>query len=104
LKDANYKRTIKERVKNAQGVKELVEKKQTVKKWWIVSSNGSVAFFVRSGKLVEFEKGKTAIIAQSLDKLPATIDLLIAAVKSGELDAQLEQAGKAVGQRKREAA
>jgi hypothetical protein len=62
-------------------------------------------FFVRSGgKPVEFEKGKSAIAIPSLDKVPAVIDTLIAAVRAGDLDDQLAQAMKAVGAKTRKAA
>jgi hypothetical protein len=73
----------------------VTEKQQRVLPWWRLLANGSYAFFVRSGvKPIEFEKGKTAIAVPSLDKLPTVIDTLIAAVKSGELDSQLEQSRK----------
>ena len=58
----------------------------------------------RAGKLIEFEKGKTTIVVSSLDKLAAVIDTLIAAVKAGELDGQLEAASKGVGPRKQKKA
>jgi hypothetical protein len=53
-------------------------------------------------KPVEFEKGKAGIVVGSKDKLPALIDALIAAVRSGELDELFSQAAKAgaIGKRK----
>jgi hypothetical protein len=52
-------------------------------------------FFVRLGsKPIEFEKGKNAIAVPSLDKVPLVIDILITAVRNGELDQQLAQAKK----------
>jgi hypothetical protein len=42
----------------------------------------------------EFEKGKNAIAVPSLDKVPMVIDILITAVRNGELDRQLAQAKK----------
>jgi len=45
-------------------------------------------------KRIEFEKGKAAIAVGSLEKLPAVIDALIKAVRSGELDEQLKQLSK----------
>ena len=58
-------------------------------------------FFIRSGwKPVEFDKGKSAIAVPSLDKLPAVIDTLIAAVRSGELDEQLKVQKPAVKSKK----
>jgi hypothetical protein len=99
LGNPKYMRIVKERV-NKDGVKTIVEKQQKVQPWWRAASNGTYAFGIRAGKLIEFEKGRTAVTAPSLDKLPAVIDTLIAAVKAGELDAQLESASKSIGARK----
>ena len=66
-----------------------------------MTQTGSYVFFIKaSQKPVEFEKGKAAIAVPSLDKLPALIDTLIGAVRSGELDDQLAQAAKAATVRK----
>ena len=63
--------------------------------WWRVNPDGSYVFFVRLGsKPIEFEKGKNAIAVPSLDKIPLVIDILITAVRNGELDDQLAQAKK----------
>ena len=53
-----------------------------------------------SQKPLEFEKGKAGIAVASLDKLPALIDTLIAAVRNGELDEQLAAAAKSAQVRK----
>ena len=104
LKDPNFKRKIMVREKNAAGVRELIEKQQKVLPWWRVAQNGSYAFGIRAGKQVEFEKGKTAVIVASIDKLPGIIDTVITAVRNGELDGQLESASKSVGARKQKKA
>jgi hypothetical protein len=57
--------------------------------WWKAIGYG---FSIRLGKFVEFEKGKDVIVVPSLDKLPAVIDQLIAAVRAGELDNQIAAA------------
>ena len=63
--------------------------------WWRVNPAGSYVFFVRLGsKPIEFEKGKNAIAVPSLDKIPLVIDILITAVRNGELDDQLAQVKK----------
>ena len=47
---------------------------------------------VRLGwKPIEFEKGKAGVVAGSMEKLPEVIDVLIGAVRAGELDSMLEQ-------------
>ena len=77
------------------GVRTIVEMQQRVPLWWRQHPNGFYAVFVRSGlKPIEFEKGKTAIAVSSLDKLPSVIDTLIAAIRAGELDAQLAHTSK----------
>lgn len=89
--DSNYTRTFRVTVKK-DGEKTTVEKQQRVSPWWRLAPNGSYAFFIRVGpKPIEFDKGKTAVAVPSLDKLPALIDALIAAVRGGELDDQLSQ-------------
>jgi hypothetical protein len=60
-----------------------------------VNADGSYILFVRSGsKAIEFQKGKNAIAVPSLEKIPMVIDILITAVRNGELDDQLAQAKK----------
>jgi Family of unknown function (DUF6641) len=94
VSDPAYVRTVRTWVKK-DGQRTPVDKQQRVLPWWRMNANGTYAFFVRSGwKPIEFEKGKTAIAVPSLDKLPAVIDTLIAAVRNGELDEQLTQAKK----------
>ena len=54
-----------------------------------------LCLFVRwGGKPIEFEKGKNGIAIGSIDKTPLVIDILMTAVRNGELDAQLAQAKK----------
>ena len=58
-----------------------------------MDANGSYVFFVPLGsKPIEFEKGKNAIAIPSLDKIPLVINILVTAVRNGELDDQLAQA------------
>jgi hypothetical protein len=106
LADPNYKRTVHSWVKQ-NGERTQVEKQQRVIPSWRLAANGSYLFFIRVGqRALEFDKGKSAIAVPSLDKLPAVIDALISAVRSGELDEQLVQASKqvTVGNSKRRAA
>jgi hypothetical protein len=94
LKDPNYIRTVRAWVKK-DGRLTPVDKQQRVLPWWRVDANGSYVFFVPLGsKPIEFEKGKNAITVPSLDKIPFVINILITAVRIGELDDQLAQAKK----------
>jgi hypothetical protein len=84
--DLNYTRTVRTSVKNDDGVRTIVEKQQRILPWWVKMSDGSYLFTIKSGwKPIEFDKGKSAIVVLSPDKLPAIIDTLIAAVRNGEL-------------------
>jgi len=94
LKDPRYTRTVRTWVKK-DGQLMPVDKPQRVLPWWRLDANGSYVFFIRSGsKAIEFEKGKNAIAVPSLDKMPLIIDILITAVRNGELDEQLAQTKK----------
>jgi hypothetical protein len=60
---------------------------------WRTDEKGQVVLFVRLGwKLLEFEKGKTGIVAGTMERLPTVIYTLIGAVRAGELDPVLDQA------------
>ena len=103
--DPNYTRKVRTSVKSEDGVRTIVEKQQRVSPWWIQLTDGSCLFTIRSGwKPIEFDKGKSAIVVLSHDKLPAIIDTLIAAVRNGELDEHLAQGSKAGTVKKRKAA
>src|SRR6266478_4831019 len=103
--DPNYTRTVRTSVKGDNGVRSIVEKQQRVAPWWIQLTDGSYLFTIRSGwKPIEFDKGKSAIVVLSHDKLPAIIDTLIAAVFNGELDEHLAQGSKVGMTKKRKAA
>jgi hypothetical protein len=94
LKDPSYTRTVRTWVKK-DGQLMPVDKQQRILPWWRLNVHGSYVFFVRSGsKPIEFEKDKNAIAVPSLDKLPLIIDILITAVRNGELDKQLAQTKK----------
>ena len=94
LNDPNYTRTVRTWVKK-DGQLMPVDKPQRILPWWRVNADGSYVFFVRSGpKPIQFEEGKNAIAIPSLDKIPLVIDMLITAVRNGELDEQLAQTKK----------
>jgi hypothetical protein len=91
LNDPNYIRSTRSWVKK-NGHLTPIDKQQRVLPWWRVNADGSYVLFVRIGsKPIEFEKGKNAIAVPSFDKMPAVINLLITAVRNGELDEQLAQ-------------
>lgn len=101
LTNPNYVRKVRSFAK-VDGVRKAIESDQRVTPWWRRHVDGSYLFSIRSGsKSVEFEKGKAAVAVSSLEKLPAVIDALIAATRSGELDTQLAQATRQPPTKKR---
>ena len=94
LNDPSYTRTVRTWVKKDRQLMP-VNKPKRILPWWRLNANGCYVFFVRSGsKPIEFEKGKNAIAVPSLAKVPLIIDILITAVRNGELDEQLAQTKK----------
>ncbi len=104
LKDPAYVRVVR-RWKKQDGERVLVERRLPVRPWWRTDEKGQVVFFVRLGwKPIEFEKGKAGVVAGSMEKLPEVIDVLIGAVRAGELDPMLDQARAARPAPKKKAA
>ena len=68
-----------------------VDPPRRIKPWWKVDGNGFAVLSVRYGfKTLEFEKGKGAIAAGTIEKLEGVLTTLIAATRAGELDGVLE--------------
>jgi hypothetical protein len=66
-----------------------------LKPWWRVDASGFVVLTVRYGFTpIEFEKGKAAIAVGAREKLEGVLSTLIAATRSGELDAFLDALSK----------
>ena len=84
--------------KDASGQRVRVEVARRVRKGWFQDEAGTVHFIMRvGGRPLDLQPGKAAISIGSLDKLPATIDALISAVRAGELDPQIKEAAAARG-------
>jgi hypothetical protein len=76
--------------KGEAGSKQRVEKQKRVKKWWVVDMMGNCFFTVRYGsKLLELEKGKSAINVGDKDNLATVIEAVMEAVRAGDFDAML---------------
>ncbi len=92
VQDPTYIRTV-QRMADVDGQKQPVVLKQRVRPWWKVDPSGQIIMSIKFGaKPIEFEKGKAGIAVPSKDKLPTVIDILIAAVRAGELDELFTQA------------
>ena len=84
--------------KDASGQRVRVEVNQRVRRGWFQDEAGTVHLIMRvGGKPLELQPGKAAINIGSLDKLPATLEALITAVRAGELDPQIREAAAARG-------
>ena len=87
------------------GIKAPVEVSKRVRPWWRADETGGVYLTVRYGsKAIEFEKGKSAILIKDKAKLVSTIEMLIEAIRGGELDDQLAQNVPKVPSRTRQTA
>lgn len=73
------------------GEKIRKEVQALVRKWYWRDAEGKVRFAVRvSNKVLEVQKGKTDFVVNDDKELPNLIELLINAVKAGELDSQIK--------------
>ena len=86
-KDPNYALIVQKWKRNAEGVKELVEHRKRLKRWWLSDATGDTLFVVRYGsRPLEIDKGKTAINVGPKSNLIPAIEALMVAVRNGELD------------------
>lgn len=64
-----------------------------IKSWWWTGEKGETLLSIQYGsKTLEIAKGKPAIEVASAGDLVSVLDVVIDAVQSGELDAQMEAA------------
>jgi hypothetical protein len=92
LDDPNLIRTVQRTVKDGDE-KRIVTKQQKVRPWWRTDAAGHLFMSIRfGGRVVEFEKGKSAVAVPSKEKLATVITTLIEAARAGELDEILAQA------------
>ena len=79
------------------GERKQVEISKRVKPWWFIGVNNKANLILRYGaKQIEIAKGKNAIEVDSMDDLISTLEVIKAAVRAGELDAQIEQLSSSV--------
>lgn len=75
------------------GARVVKEVPVRIKPWFWTAEKGEVLLAVQYGsKQIELQKGKTAIDVGEQSNLCAVLDTVIAAVRNGELDAQIESA------------
>ena len=103
-KDPLHVETTYRWVKNAQGVKERIKLEKPIRPWWKIDPTGKVLLKLKYGsRTLVFEKGQNAFILDSVDELETALDVIIKAVKDGELDALLidKAVGRGFAKRKR---
>lgn len=77
------------------GEKTRVEVEKRLKRWWSTQADGQLVLVVRWGsRVIEWERGKAAIVVGDRSKLVSVLDKLIAATQAGELDAHIATANK----------
>jgi hypothetical protein len=80
-------------VTDLNGERRQVEVNKRIKAWWFTTEAGKVAICVRYGtRVLELAKGKYAVEVAAEKDLPATLDVIKAAVLAGELDTAIEAA------------
>ena len=90
--DPSFRVTVRRWIKDTEGVKQPFDRIKQVKPWWKADVNGSLVLVLKNGlKTLEIEKGKSAIVVGSKERLDGILATLIAAVKAGELDGVLEK-------------
>jgi hypothetical protein len=97
-----FRKVLRHRAKNEEtGKTEYTNTEHKVQPMWVEQQDGSVIFYVRVGyKAIELgAKGMTGIHCPRFDQLPETIQIIIGAVKAGELDKQLEAASAEVAKK-----
>jgi len=77
------------------GVRQRVDVEKRLKRWWSAQADGQVLLTVRWGtRVIEWERGKAAIVVGEASKLIGILEKLIAAAQAGELDDFLAAANK----------
>ncbi len=75
------------------GAKHVVSSAKRVKAWWFDADNNRLALTVRYGsQVLELGKGKFSVDVPDLNHLVPTLELIVEAVREGELDAQIANA------------
>lgn len=81
-------RSLRDADTGARVVKEVAVR---IKPWFWTGEKGECLLAINYGsKLIELQKGKTAIDVGATDNLVTVLETVITAVKNGELDVQIE--------------
>lgn len=92
-KDENFVVKRQKWIKQEDGSKALVERPKRVKRWWRMDSAGNCFLILRYGnKVLSPTPDKGAIAVGDKSKLPEVVEMIIAAVRGGELDTAMAAA------------
>jgi hypothetical protein len=73
--------------KTSDGSRELVTRRRRVRRWWREDATGKVYLTFKYGqKAIEFEKDKGAIAVPNKEAIAGVLDVIMTAVRNGELD------------------
>ena len=87
------------------GVRQRVDVEKRLKRWWSAQADGQLLLTVRWGThVIEWERGKAAIVVGEASKLIGILEKLIATAQAGELDDFITAANKSRQTIKRKAA
>lgn len=93
LSNTAYAPTRNRTVKDADGTRRVVASAKRVKAWWFDTENSKLALTVRYGsQVLELGKGKFSVDVPDFNHLVPTLELIVEAVRSGELDTQIANA------------
>ena len=68
-----------------------------VKQWWFDAEDGRLALSIRYGSgVLELARGKFSIDVADITQMADTVDVVVAAVAAGELDAQIASAAQSL--------
>lgn len=89
-REQGFEPTKRKWIVNADGSKQLMIVPKRVKRWWRVDAQGTCFLVLRYGnRIVRLTAGRTAIAVGPKSKLVSVIENVIAATKTGEMDAVL---------------
>jgi hypothetical protein len=88
------------RIRDSAGDVAEIPSSSRVRPWWSQDQDGSVLLTVKYGsRPLELQKGKTAIRVATPTEIPATLEIVRAAVRAGEFDNQITAAVDSFRQR-----
>ena len=93
LSNTTYAPSRNRTIKDADGTRRVVSSVKRVKAWWFDIDGNRLALTVRYGsQVLELGKGKFSVDVPDVSHLVPTLELIVEAVREGELDTQMANA------------